>query len=192
ALNIPGASTIMDLIVLTAVLSCLNSGLYTSSRMLYALANKDEAPQGFTRVNHRGVPVKAVLFCVLFSSLSVIISYTAPKMVFAFLLNSSGVIGLFIYLLIAISQLKMRREMQKSGTEYLKLKMWGFPYITIFCIGAMIAILTSMAFMDKFRSQLFLSLVSWAVILVIFAILNRFFHSSVEKTGKKVTVPFFS
>lgn len=170
ALSVPGAGTIMDLIVLTAVLSCLNSGLYTSSRMLFALANKQEAPKGFLKVNHRGVPVRAILCCTAFSSLSVLIGYTSPKLVFAFLLNSSGVVGLLIYLLIAISQLKIRHQVESEEPDKLKVKMWGYPYLTIVCIIAMAGILLSMAFMEKFRSQLVLSLVSWGVILIIYLV----------------------
>lgn len=99
AINIPGAGTIMDLIVLTAVLSCLNSGLYTSSRMLFALANKQEAPKAFLKVNRKGVPVRAIFFCAIFSSLSIIISYTAPKFVFAFFVELIRGRG-FVYLLV--------------------------------------------------------------------------------------------
>jgi GABA permease len=168
ALDIPGASTIMDLIVLTAVLSCLNSGLYTSSRMLYALAHNDEAPQRFLKLSRNGVPIQAVLYCTLFSCLSIVVSYIAPKIVFEFLLNSSGVVGLLIYLLIAISEYRMRRKIEQEDPSQLKIRMWGFPYITILSSVAMVAILISMAFMDKFRSQLLLSLISFAGILFIY------------------------
>ncbi|MFC7392701.1 amino acid permease [Scopulibacillus cellulosilyticus] len=170
ALHIPGISSIMDLIVLVAVLSCLNSGLYTSSRMLFALANKGEAPKWFLKVNQRGVPVKAVLFCTVVGFLSIIVSYTSPDKVFQFLLNSSGAVGLFIYLLIAMSQLRMRRKLEQTEPEILTLKMWTYPYLTIICILAMAAVLVSMAFMADYRSQLILSLVSLIVLFIIYLI----------------------
>ncbi|TCP31540.1 gamma-aminobutyrate:proton symporter (AAT family) [Scopulibacillus darangshiensis] len=171
-LHIPWISTIMNLIVMTAVLSCLNSGLYTSSRMLYALAHKHEAPKKLLNVNRKGVPVIAVLTCTVVSSLSIIMSYTSPETVFAFLLNSSGVVGLFIYLLIALSQFKLRRKLEQEAPEALKIRMWGYPYLTILCMLSMAAILVSMAFTSEFRSQLILSFVSFALILVIYVIRN--------------------
>src|ERR687893_385150 len=60
-MGIPGADHIMNAVVLTAVLSCLNSGLYTSSRMLFVLAARREAPARLVNVNSRGVPVVAIL-----------------------------------------------------------------------------------------------------------------------------------
>ena len=48
-IGIPGAANVMDAIVLTAVLSCLNSGLYTASRMLFALAERGDAPKALSR-----------------------------------------------------------------------------------------------------------------------------------------------
>jgi len=60
AMNIPGAADIMNAVVLTAVLSCLNSGLYTSSRMLFVLAARREAPVILMTVNGKGVPAWAI------------------------------------------------------------------------------------------------------------------------------------
>ena len=65
-LRIPGAATAMNLVVLTAVLSCLNSGLYTASRMLFVLAGRREAPMTLITVNSRGVPVWAILASAFF------------------------------------------------------------------------------------------------------------------------------
>ena len=63
-IGIPGAADIMNAIVVTAVLSCLNSGIYTASRMLFALARRGDAPKALLEVNGRGVPVKAILLSV--------------------------------------------------------------------------------------------------------------------------------
>ena len=60
-IGIPGSADVMNAIIVTAVLSCLNSGLYTGSRMLFALARRGDAPKSMLDVNSRGVPVKAIL-----------------------------------------------------------------------------------------------------------------------------------
>ena len=60
-MGIPYADHIMNAVVLTAVLSCLNSGLYTASRMLFVLAARSEAPMSLMSVNKAGVPMAAIL-----------------------------------------------------------------------------------------------------------------------------------
>ena len=98
----------MNAVVLTAVLSCLNSGLYTASRMLFVLAARREAPArllGSTSAAcrwRRSCPRRSIGF------LCVIAAYVSPDTVFLFLLNSSGAIILFVYLMICVSQLVMR------------------------------------------------------------------------------------
>ncbi|MCL6626069.1 amino acid permease [Alicyclobacillus shizuokensis] len=169
-LGIPGATTIMNLVVVTAVLSCLNSGLYTASRMLFALAHQGNAPRGLLQLNRRGVPVRAILTCTVVGYLSVIMDYVSPQHVFMFLLNSSGAVGLFIYLLIAVSELRMRRNLEQKAAEQLRVRMWAYPYLTYVCILGMLVVIVSMAFNPTDRSQLVLSLVSVVVLLILYAL----------------------
>ena len=81
-MGIPYADHIMNAVVLTAVLSCLNSGLYTASRMLFVLAARREAPMRLITVNSRGVPVWAILASTVIGFLSVIAAYVSPDTVF--------------------------------------------------------------------------------------------------------------
>ena len=173
-IGIPGAGTIMALVVLTAVLSCLNSGLYTASRMLNALARRGDAPRGFLDVTSRGVPAKAILIGSSVGFLAVIAAYVSPDRVFLFLLNASGAIALFVYLLIAISQLILRRRFERENPERLTLKMWLYPYLTIFTIVAFVAVIASMGIIEDTRSQLILSLLSAGVVLLAYLARKRF------------------
>jgi GABA permease len=158
---------VMNAVVLTAVLSCLNSGLYTASRMLFVLAARREAPMRLITVNDRGVPVWAILASTVVGFLSVIAAYVSPDTVFTFLLNSSGAVILFVYFMIAVSQFVLRR---RTPEEDLTVKMWFFPVLTILAAVGIIGVLLQMAFKSDTRSQLLLSLLSWAVVLVLYAI----------------------
>ena len=89
-IGIPGSADVMNAIIVTAVLSCLNSGLYTGSRMLFALARRGDAPKALLEVNSRGVPVKAILLTTSIGFLSTILAWLSPETVFLFLVNSSG------------------------------------------------------------------------------------------------------
>src|SRR4051794_26446707 len=144
----------MNAIVLTAVLSCLNSGLYVASRMNFALARRGDAPQWMVRLSGRGVPVRAILIATSVGFLSVIANVVSPDKVFFVLLNTSGAVALFVYLLICISQLVLRRRIERSEPERLKVRMWLYPYLTYLAIAAIAVVIASMAFVKDVRSQL--------------------------------------
>jgi GABA permease len=160
-MGIPYADHIMNAVVLTAVLSCLNSGMYTASRMLFVLV----------RVTRRGVPATAILASSVIGFLSVIAAAVSPDTIFAFLLNSSGAIILFVYLLICISQIVLR---YRTPDSELRVKMWLFPVLSILTAVAIVGILVQMGLQPDIRSQLILSLLSWAVVLVLY-VANKWF-----------------
>ncbi|MET0838300.1 MAG: hypothetical protein ABWY19_05920, partial [Marmoricola sp.] len=87
--------------------------------------------------------------------------------VFTFLLNSSGAVILFVYFLIAVSQFVLRR---RTPEDQLSVKMWFFPVLTILAGAGIIAVLAQMFFKSDTRSQLLLSLLSWAVVLVLYGV----------------------
>jgi GABA permease len=161
-MGIPGADQIMNAVVLTAVLSCLNSGLYTASRMLFVLADRAEAPAQLVKISRRGVPHVAIICSSVVGFGCVLMAWLAPGTVFLFLLNSSGAIILFVYLLIALSQIVLRR---RTPAEKLRVKMWFFPALSILTLAGIVAVLVQMAFDHTARTQLWLSLLSWAVVV---------------------------
>ncbi|GAA3641951.1 amino acid permease [Microlunatus ginsengisoli] len=171
AMHIPYADQIMNAVVLTAVLSCLNSGLYTSSRMLFVLAARREAPMALMRVNKKGVPVGAILASSVVGFLCVIAAAISPDKVFLFLLNSSGAIIMFVYLLICISQIVLRR---RTPPEKLIVKMWLFPVLSILVAAGILGILIQMGWLESSRSQLIQSLGAFGLVVVIYFITTRF------------------
>ncbi|GAA1049134.1 amino acid permease [Arthrobacter russicus] len=154
--GIPGAGTIMDVVVLVSVLSCLNSGLYTASRMMFSLARRGDAPKALRRIERSGVPRSAVLASTVVGFITVALNYLYPDTVFLFLVNTSGAIALFVWLVIAASQLVLRKRMGAAARD-LPLKMWLFPYLTWATISAIIGLIVGMAFIDSTRQELLLS-----------------------------------
>jgi GABA permease len=172
-MGLPYADHVMNAVVLTAVLSCLNSGMYTASRMLFVLAGRREAPLQLVSVTRRGVPAVAILASSVVGFLCVVAAAVSPDTIFAFLLNSSGAIILFIYCLIGISQIVLRF---RTGSAGLRVKMWLFPALSIITVGGIIAILAQMGIQEDSRSQLILSLLSWAIVIA-FYFVNKWFIS---------------
>ncbi|MGH3996256.1 MAG: amino acid permease [Pseudonocardiaceae bacterium] len=162
--GIPGGADIMNFVVLIAVLSCLNSGLYTCSRMLFTLAASGDAPPRAAAVSKRGVPRIALLACAAVAVLCIILDYFTPETAFLFLLNTSGATIMIVYLMIALSQIRLRRRYEREAPERLTLKMWLFPYLSVLTALAIIALLVSMFFQDSSRDQIALSLLATVVI----------------------------
>lgn len=184
-MGIPYAPLVMNLVVLTAVLSCLNSGLYTASRMLFVLAERHEAPQALVRLGRGGVPRAAILTSTVVGFLCVVAAAIDPEGVFLFLLNSSGAVILFVYLLISVSQLVLRR---RTDPARLVVRMWAYPVLTVVTIVAIVAILVAMGLGADTRTQLLLSLGSWAAFLVLFAVTAPWRRRARER-GERQTRP---
>ncbi|GGR89910.1 MULTISPECIES: amino acid permease [Streptomyces] len=165
SIGIPQAGNVMDFIVLTAVLSCLNSGLYTASRMAFSLGERGDAPKSFAKVNRRGVPQAAILASVVFGFVAVFFNYQWPDTVFQFLLNSSGAVALFVWLVICFTQLRMRGIILRETPGKLVVRMWLFPYLTWATIAAISFILVYMLTDDTAREQVVLSLLVAALVV---------------------------
>ncbi len=140
----PAADLIMNAIVLVAVLSCLNSGIYITSRAMFGLAKNGDAPQSCVSLSRARVPARAILIASLFSYGALAASVLSPDRVFNFLVNSSGAIMLFIYLLIAWAQLRLRSQLEVDAPEKLQIKMWFHPYGTWAAMAGMAAVLILM------------------------------------------------
>jgi GABA permease len=174
-LQIPAAATVMSLVILTAVLSALNSGLFAASRMLMALAGRSDAPAGFARLDARGVPVAAILGSTAFGYVTVVMSYASPDRIFAFLVNSYGTVAIFVYLLIAVAELRLRRRLESEAPGRLRIRMWGYPWLTRLAILAMLAIVAAMAVIPAQRVSLVFGVLSVVALLIAYA-LRRAVH----------------
>ena len=172
AIGIPGSKVIMDVVILTAVASCLNSALYTASRMLFSLGDRGDAPQVVRRVARNGAPWVAVLASMVVGFVAVIGNYVLPDKIFGYLLATSGAIALFVYLAIAASQFVLGRRMRDDG-ERPPVRMWLFPHLTVVVMVAIVAVLVLMAFDPDQQSAIFLSLASAVVIVVAGVIVQR-------------------
>lgn len=183
AMRIPGAAQIMNAVVLTAVLSALNSGLYASSRMLFALTGRGDAPQALARLSRNGVPTRAILLGTLFGYGAVVMSYVSPDTVFAFLVNSYGTVALFVYVLIALAELRLRARLERDAPERLQVRMWGYPYLTWAALAGMLGILLAMAFIPEQRTPLVFGIISVGLLLLAFAARTWFARRAATSPG---------
>jgi len=181
AMHIPGAATVMSIVAVTAVLSCLNSGLYVTSRMLFELACRGDAPAAFAATSASRVPRLGILVGTAAGFLAALASIVSPNLVFLFLINTSGAIILFIYMLVACGEIRLRQRLEARG-EVLQLRMWLFPWLSYAVIAGIALVLASMAFTPGQGVQLALSTASVIVTVAAFYIRRR--------VGRLVTITF--
>lgn len=172
AIGVPGAARIMDVVILTAVASCLNSALYTASRMLFSLGERGDAPRVVRRVTPNGVPWVAIIASMVVGFLAVVGNYALPDKIFGYLLATSGAVALFVYLAIAVSQLVLGRRLRATGRT-TPVRMWLFPHLTGVVIAFIVAVLVLMAFDDDQQQAIGFSVLSAVVIVAIGVWLQR-------------------
>ncbi|MGW3630534.1 amino acid permease [Streptomyces sp. NPDC005122] len=153
-LGIPGAGQLMNVVVLVALLSAMNANIYGSSRIAYSLVERGQGPRALGKVS-AGVPRVAVLVSCVFGFVCVLLSYWRPDDVFPWLLNMIGAVILVVWIFIAVSQLRLRRTVERETPGKLVVRMWLFPVLTWVALAGMAAILVLMAREPDTRVQLY-------------------------------------
>ena len=169
--NIPGAVGFMELVIVLALLSAFNAQIYSSSRLVYSLARRGEAPRALTATNKENVPHLAVIVSMVFAFISVGLQVVfSNTSVLTFLLNAVGGCLLVLWIMIALSQIKLRPQLETSGE--LTVRMWAYPYLSwvavLMLVGLGILMLT-----DPSTSQQIIAVLAVVIFLVIVAALTR-------------------
>ena len=165
-LNIPGASGIMNFIILTAALSAMNSQLYASTRMVFSLSEQKQAPAFFRKVSRKGVPVRALLISTLGIFLAAGIKVVLPDTSYAFMMGISMFGAIFTWFMVFISHLFFRRNWEKTGGRQLPVKMYGYPYLTILGAILLLALTVTTWFTESFKIVLQFG-IPWLIFLCV-------------------------
>lgn len=124
------AASIMNAVILSAILSAGNSGMYSSTRMLFDMAREGRAPKFFATLDRRGVPMKALYATTLVAALCFLTTFIGEQVVFNWLLNTSGMCGFIVWLGIAISHYRFRKGYLAQGyrLDDLAYRAKFFPF----------------------------------------------------------------
>lgn len=166
------AEVAMSAIILTAVLSCLNSAFYVCSRVLFVLAEKGDAPRTLIQLNARRVPVKSVLLCGLAGVVGILAEVEAPQHVFALLVSAGGALMVFVYMIVALAHVRLRRARERAGAEQPAITMWLFPWASYAAIAGMVAVLIGMALTPDLAQDLYVSLISLVIAVLVYVALR--------------------
>ncbi len=170
SIGIPYAADIMNFVILTALLSVGNSGLYAATRMLYSLSKTDMASSALGKVNRKGIPMNALLITFAIALLSLLSGFFAEETVFMVLLSIAGLGAQIGWISISASQLAFRKHYLKQGgkVEDLKFRTPLYPVLPAIALILNITVLVSLAFDPSQRIALYCGIPFMIVCYVIY------------------------
>ncbi len=163
AIGITAAATIVNFVVLTSAASACNSGIFSTSRMVYALARESNAPESMKKLTSNQVPANATLFSAFVVLLAVILQYIMPESVFVLITSISTFCFIFIWAMITICHLKYRKTRPELAAKN-KFKMPLYPVINYIILAFFAFVLVTLALNEETRVALFVTPV-WFIML---------------------------
>ncbi|MCM2458123.1 amino acid permease [Rhizobium sp. CG4] len=146
AIGIEGADVIMNLVVLTAVLSSLNAGLYSTGRILHSMAISGSAPAALAKMNKAGVPYGGIAVTAVVTVIGVILNAIVPAAAFEIALNLSALGIICAWGVIILCQLKLWQLSRCGQLARPDFRMFGAPYTGILTLIFLFSVLVLMAF----------------------------------------------
>ncbi|MHA6848633.1 amino acid permease [Ralstonia syzygii] len=148
------AANLLNFVILTATLSVYNSMVYSSSRLLYGMAQEGNAPKSLMLVNKRGVPVRAIVYPGIFTALCVVLNYVVPAGVIELLMSLIVAALVITWVIIILAHLKYRKVHDAKGTK-LSFRAPFSPLSNYLCLAAMATVVAVMVLTPGIRASAF-------------------------------------
>jgi amino acid transporter, AAT family len=152
-MHVPGATHLMNFVVLTAALSSMNCNLYLATRMMFSLARSGDAPRAAGRLTRGGRPLRALAVSSLGLALAVVIALRYPASAYVYLFGIALFGGLFAWIMIFLTHLYFRRAWRKSQAR-LPLELGGYPWAPAAGLALLVAILVTTWWVEGMRLTL--------------------------------------
>jgi len=165
--GISAAAGIINFVVLTAALSGCNSGMYSSGRMLYTLAQNGQAPKIFAKLSPTGVPRNSIAVTIVVLAIGVILNYLIPdSKLFLYLYSASVFPGMVAWFVLAYAQKNFRKAWGPEVMAKHPFKSPLYPYSNYFCIIFLILVTIGMIYNPDTRMSIFSSWVYIAAVVI--------------------------
>ena len=165
-LGIGSAATILNIVVITAAISAINSDIFGAGRMMYGLAQQGHAPKGFAKLSRNGVPWMTVVVMSGALLLGVLLNYLIPENVFLLIASIATFATVWVWLMILVTQVAMRRSMSSDQVAQLKFPVPFWPYAPMAAIAFMLFIFGVLGYFPDTQAALIVGVV-WIVLLVL-------------------------
>jgi AAT family amino acid transporter len=163
AVGLPGVPHLMNFVLLTAVLSAANSGIYATTRTLYAMAERGEAPSFVRKLSKKGVPIGGIALTTSFLVVGVVLAYLSPSQIINQLMSIPGFTICLVWIAICAAELKLRPSYEKLPF----FKMAGFPYMTIVGLVSLSLIFVTFVFNSANRVGTLTCLAIMLILIVV-------------------------
>lgn len=171
AVGIAAAATIVNFVVLTSAASACNSGIFSTSRMVYSLAKENNAPESMKKLTSNQVPTNAIMVSTLVVLVAVILQYIMPEGIFVLITSISTFCFIFIWAIITICHLKYRKTNPELAAKS-KFKMPLYPIINYVILAFFAFVLVTLALNEETRVALFVTPVWFIILGVIYKIVK--------------------
>ncbi|AHG38951.1 permease [Pseudomonas syringae CC1557] len=165
-LGIASAATILNIVVISAAVSAINSDIFGAGRMMYGLAREGQAPASFARLSRHGVPWMTVLVMGIALLGGVLLNYLIPKDVFLLIASLATFATVWVWLMILMTQVAMRRSMSREEAAQLKFAVPLWPYGPAAAIVFMLFIFGILGYFPDNRAALIVGAI-WIGLLLI-------------------------
>lgn len=171
--GISGAAHILNFVVITAVLSVYNSGLYSNGRMLYSLAKQGNAPAFLGKLAKNGVPVAGVLVSSFLTVLAVVVVIVWPDFAFKYLMSVAVIAGVINWTMIMITEYKFRKKKTPAEVAALQFKLPGGTVSTVVVLVALAILVVLMALSPDYRVAVVIGPLWLAGLLIAYQVKSR-------------------
>ena len=165
-LGIESAANILNLVVITAAVSAINSDLFGAGRMMYGLAKQGQAPKIYGQLSSNGVPTFAILTMLLVLMVGVFLNYLIPDELFFLIAAMATFATVWVWLTVLISQVAMRRKLSAEAIKNLKFPVPFWPFGPAIAIGFMLFVIGLLGYYAPARSALYAGII-WIILLMI-------------------------
>ncbi|OPA95037.1 proline-specific permease ProY [Pseudomonas fluorescens] len=165
-LGIGSAATILNIVVISAAVSAINSDIFGAGRMMYGLAQQGQAPKGFAQLSKHGVPWMTVVVMGAALLGGVVLNYLIPENVFLVIASIATFATVWVWLMILFTQVAMRRSMTKEQVAELKFPVPFWPYAPAAAIVFMLFVFGVLGYFPDTQAALLVGAV-WIVLLVV-------------------------
>jgi AAT family amino acid transporter/D-serine/D-alanine/glycine transporter len=163
-IGIPAAAGIINFVVITAAASSCNSGIFSTGRMLYTLAQVGQAPRAFAKVSGQHVPAAGITASAALMLIGVALNYIVPERVFVYVTSVSLVGSLWTWALIAIAHLGYRRAVAAGDARPVGYRMPGSPYTNWFVVAFLVLVAIFLSLDEGTRVALYVAPVWFAIL----------------------------
>ncbi|MBY8970632.1 amino acid permease [Pseudomonas sp. P867] len=165
-LGIGSAATILNIVVISAAVSAINSDIFGAGRMMYGLAQQGQAPKGFAQLSKQGVPWMTVVVMGAALLGGVVLNYLIPENVFLLIASIATFATVWVWLMILFTQVAMRRSMTREQVAELKFPVPFWPYAPAAAIVFMLFVFGVLGYFPDTQAALMVGAV-WIVLLIV-------------------------